>query len=73
LDVVNIGNTVTIQEVGYPEETYFVVGPNEANPQKGRISHLSPIGKAIIGRSSGEEVAVETPDGEITFKILKIE
>lgn len=73
LDIVSIGNTVTIQENGYPEEKYFVVGPKEANPQKGKISHVSPIGKAIIGQAEGDNVEVETPDGITTFKIIKIE
>ena len=71
-DVISVGNTVTIQEDGFPEETYFVVGPKETDPQNGRISHLSPIGKAIIGKRSGDEVSVETPDGELKFKILKV-
>lgn len=72
-DVVNLGAKVTIQEEGFEPETYQVVGPKEADPKKNRISHESPIGKALIGRSVGEVVTAETPTGKITFKILSIE
>ncbi|MEN6436458.1 MAG: transcription elongation factor GreA [Anaerolineaceae bacterium] len=72
-DYVGVGNRVTIQEEDFPEETYFVVGPKEADPVNGRISHESPIGKALLGHKIGETVAVSTPGGEIYFRILKIE
>ncbi|BAJ63623.1 transcription elongation factor GreA [Anaerolinea thermophila] len=72
-DVVNLGAKVTIQEEGFEPETYQVVGPKEADPKKNRISHESPIGKALIGRGVGEVVTAETPTGKITFKILSIE
>jgi len=70
---VGIGDTVTIQEPGEPEEVYQLVGPKEADPLKGRISFESPIGKAILGKRAGNQVTVETPGGKIKFKILKIE
>jgi len=70
---VSIGNHVTIQETGHSPSTYHVVGPKEADPRNGRISHLSPIGKALIGHKQGEEIIVEIPDGELRLKILKIE
>ncbi|MEJ5314666.1 MAG: transcription elongation factor GreA [Anaerolinea sp.] len=72
-DVVNLGAKVTIQEDGFEPETYQVVGPKEADPKKNRISHESPIGKALIGRAVGDIVTAETPTGKITFKILSIE
>ena len=72
-DVVNLGAKVTIQEDGFEPETYQVVGPKEADPKKNRISHESPIGKALIGRTVGDIVTAETPTGRITFKILSIE
>jgi transcription elongation factor GreA len=70
---VSVGDTVTLQESGYPEETWFVVGSQEADPRKGMISHVSPIGRAIIGHKAGEQVKGETPDGAITIKILRID
>ena len=70
--VVSVGSHVTIQEEDFPEETYHLVGPTEADPSKGMISHESPIGKALIDHKVGDTVDAETPGGVITFKILKI-
>lgn len=72
-DVVAIGSHVTIQEEGFPEETYHLVGATEADPTKGKISHESPIGQALIEHKVGETVEAETPGGAIKLKILKIE
>jgi len=71
-DVVSIGSRVTIQEEDYPEETYHLVGATEADPTNGRISHESPIGKALMDHKVGDEVEAETPGGVIKFKILNI-
>jgi transcription elongation factor GreA len=70
---VEIGSKVTIQEGNYPEETYFLVGPTEADPRNGRISHRSPIGEALLDHHVGDTVSVNTPAGEIKLKIVKIE
>jgi transcription elongation factor GreA len=70
---VNVGAHVTIQEDDYPEETYYLVGPKEADPRNGRISHESPIGRALIGHREGESISAETPNGSIQFKIIKVE
>jgi transcription elongation factor GreA len=72
-DVVDLGARVTIQEEDYPPETYYLVGVNEANPRKGRISHASPIGLAVIGHRVGDEVFADTPGGKIKIKILQID
>lgn len=53
-DKVNIGATVTIKMAG-KEFVYAVVGPVEANPLEGKISHESPLGKQLLGRKAGEE------------------
>ena len=71
--VVEVGSSVTIQEGEYPPETYFLVGVNEADARKGRISHESPIGQALIGHKVDDTVVATTPAGEIKLKILKIE
>jgi len=72
-DSVEIGAKITIQEDNYPEETYFLVGPQEADPRNGRISHKSPIGEALLKHKVGDIVTVSTPAGEIHLKITKIE
>ncbi|GAP20326.1 transcription elongation factor GreA [Leptolinea tardivitalis] len=71
--VVNIGAHITIQEGNYPAEKYQVVGPKEADPKKNRISHESPIGKAVLGKGIGDIATADTPGGIIQFKIIAIE
>ncbi len=72
-DVVDIGAKITIQEEDFGPETYQMVGPKEANPMHNRISHESPLGRALMGHREGEEVTADTPNGAIRFKIIKIE
>ena len=72
-DKVDVGSKVTIQEEDYPEETYFLVGPQEANPSKGRISHNSPIGQALWDHKAGDVVEAVTPGGNVKLKILRVE
>lgn len=71
---VGLGTTVVIREVGTKEdETYTIVGTAETDPANGRISYVSPIGKALMGRKKGEKVLVETGTGAtIKFEIRKI-
>jgi transcription elongation factor GreA len=71
--LVDIGSHVSIQEEDFEPETYHIVGPKEADPRNARISHESPIGKALIGHKEGDVVTAETPNGAIKFKIVKIE
>ena len=71
--VVTIGSRVTIQEANDPPETYHLVGSTEADPRSGRISHESPIGRALMDKRVGETAEAETPGGKIKFKIIKIE
>ncbi|MEM7126104.1 MAG: transcription elongation factor GreA [Chloroflexota bacterium] len=71
---VSIGSTIVIQEIDTDiEETYEIVGSMEADPSNGRISNESPMGKAFLGRRKGTKVKVDTPGGQITFKVLRIE
>jgi transcription elongation factor GreA len=71
--IVSIGSHVTIQEDGFDPETYHLVGPAEADPRNGKISHESPIGVAIIDKKVGDVAEAETPGGRIKFKIIKVE
>lgn len=71
--VADIGSHITIQEDNFEPETYHIVGPKEADPRQARISHESPIGRAVLGHKEGDTVAAETPNGVIHFKIIKIE
>ncbi len=70
---VEIGAHVSIQEGNFPVETYHLVGPAEADPRNGKISHESPIGSALMDHKAGDIVQVTTPGGQMTLKIIKIE
>jgi transcription elongation factor GreA len=70
--LVEIGSTITIQEDREPEETFHLVGPEEADPRNGKISFNSPIGEALLGHGVGDLVTAKTPGGEIRLKIISI-
>jgi transcription elongation factor GreA len=71
--IVQIGNTVTVQEENEPEETFIIVGANEANPRERKISYESPMGSALMGHKKGQTVEVTLPNGSVLkIKILKI-
>ncbi len=55
------------------EESYEVVGSQEADPMNGRISDDSPFGKALLGRQVGDEVEVDAPAGTLRYRVLNIE
>jgi transcription elongation factor GreA len=71
-DVAAVGSTVVVSEPGGPAETFILVGMKEADPRRGKISHESPIGQALLGHRVGEVVHAETPGGRLTFRILEI-
>ena len=71
---VQIGKRVTIQEEGQLDETWILVGVNEADLKQQTISYLSPIGSALIDKKVGEVTEVVLPNGmRIFYEILKIE
>lgn len=71
-EVVQIGHSVTITNNG-KEKTYLILGSTETNPQQGIISHLSPVGSALIGKKLGETVELKIAGKEVNYKIIKIE
>lgn len=64
----------SVVELKNDEKTvvYTVVGPVEADPLEGKISNESPIGQALMGKAVGDEVAISTPKGEITYTIASL-
>jgi transcription elongation factor GreA len=70
---VGFGSQVTVKERGGGEESFRIVGSVEADPGNGRISNESPLGRALLDRRVGDEVAVEAPDGVLYFQILDIQ
>jgi transcription elongation factor GreA len=71
-DKVVFGATVTLLDEDDKQVKYQLVGQVEANATQGRISYASPLGKALIGRTVGEEVEVTTPSGEKYYEIQKL-
>lgn len=70
-DVVSLGTKVRVK-IDSKEYKYHIVGEWEANPSEKRISHTSPLGKALIGKKVGEKVKVDAPAGKVSYKVLEI-
>lgn len=68
---ITIGNTVTLSD-GEKEIEYHIVGDFEANPSEGKISLLSPLGKALEGKKEQEEIHLNLPKGKVSYTILSI-
>lgn len=66
-----LGSTVTLTING-KKEIFTVVGEWEADPKEKKISHQSPLGKALLGKAVGEVIDVEAPAGKIAYKIVDI-
>ncbi len=70
---VNIGSKVTVFDFEYDEELeFYIVGSTEADSMQMKISNESPVGHALIGASIGDTVDVETPEGSVSYKVIKI-
>ncbi|PIU08451.1 MAG: transcription elongation factor GreA [Candidatus Moranbacteria bacterium CG_4_8_14_3_um_filter_34_16] len=69
--VAQMGSTVKVKFNG-SEMKFQIVGSNESDPEKMKISNESPMGKAFLGRKKGEEVEVITPSMKIKYEILEI-
>ena len=72
-DVVSVGSKVTLLDMEFDEqETYSIVGSTEADPYENKISNVSPVGNALIGKKVGEIVEVQVPTGVLNYKVVKI-
>ena len=73
-NTVCIGSTVILQDVNSGKEVrYTLVGPREVNPAKGKISGVSPVGKAVLGKCPGDTFEVAVPSGKLQFQLKDIE
>ena len=73
-DSVDLGTRVTLRIVGKEEErTFQIVGVNESDPTSGKLSHSSPVGRAVLKRRVGEKVTVMTPRGSTEYEIVNVE
>ncbi|HKZ34474.1 MAG TPA: transcription elongation factor GreA [Patescibacteria group bacterium] len=71
VNIVEVGSTVTV-EIDGEKENYTIVGSVEAQPEQGRISHESPVGKALLGLKVGDEVDVDLPHAKLKYRIIQI-
>ena len=73
-NAVDVGTKVTIKASGEDKErTFQIVGANESDPSTGKLSHASPVGKAVLKRRVGEKVTVSTPRGATEYEIVNVE
>jgi len=73
-NIVSLGRKITFVELpDGDEETYTIVGSAEADPLDAKISNDSPIAKALLNKSVGDVVSIETPGGAFDVKITKVE
>lgn len=69
---VQVGSNVTVKGKDGKSHKYQVVGPTEADPSQGRISHKSPIGRALLGKKRGDAIKFQTPRGETEFTLTSV-
>ncbi len=69
--VVRIGSTVTLVEEGI-QKVFEILGSSETDPTHGCISHLSPLGRALLGHRDGDEVALSTLAGEKIYHLVTV-
>lgn len=72
-DVVSIGSTVKVQKEGDKDiKEYKIVGSEEADMAHGKVSNLSPLGSALLGKKKGEKVSFATPKGKAVYTLISI-
>lgn len=68
---IGLGSTFVV-DINGAKKTYEIVGENEASPMEGKISNVSPLGSAFMGKSKGDTVSAEVPSGTIVYKIAEV-
>ncbi len=72
-DTVVFGSTIVLRNVDTDEEvSYMLVGPYESDIDRGRISLSSPLGRALLGKSVGDEATFAAPGGRRTYEIIEV-
>jgi transcription elongation factor GreA len=72
-DIVHIGSRVTVINQKGTRDQYTIIGSTEADPAQGRISNVSPIGKALLGKHVGDVAEVSVPAGPIKLEVVEIQ
>jgi transcription elongation factor GreB len=71
-DRVVFGATVTVREIGGGERTYQIVGVDEADPENGRLSWISPVARALVSARVGDTVTLKLPGGETKLTVIAL-
>ena len=72
-DIIEIGSKVIVKkDDSQDEKTYVIVGSEEADMAKGKISNRSPFGEALFGKKKGDTVSFKTPSGVVGYKIVNV-
>ena len=69
---VDVGATVTVKNPDGQTIKYTITGSAEADPQSGKVSNVSPMGKSLLGKKVGEVTEVSAPSGKVKLEILSI-
>ena len=72
-DKAKFGASVLVEDEEGNKKTYYIVGQDEIDPSKNKVSWKSPIGKALMGKEAGDVAEVQTPAGEKSFEVLAVE
>ncbi len=73
-DVVGLGSVVVIKKEGESDtHRYTLVGSEEANMHERKISYVSPLGEALVGKKKGDTFSFQTPNGKMNYKIIEVE
>jgi transcription elongation factor GreA len=70
---IEVGSRVTIQQGRRKPEEYLIVGAAEASPREGKISHESPLGRALLGKKEGDKVDIQAPSGAFSVKVMNVD
>ena len=68
-----LGSTLKLRELDSGKEAqYQLVFPEEVNPDEGKISTASPVGKSLVGKQEGDELTISLPDSKIEYEVLEV-
>lgn len=69
---IGIGSLITVSQNGNKLD-FEIVGSFESDPAKGKISHVSPLGKALMGKEAGNKITIATPGGSSSYQVLTVQ
>ncbi|MBC8287884.1 MAG: transcription elongation factor GreA [Nitrospinae bacterium] len=68
-----LGSTLKLKNLDDGEERlYYLVFPEEVDPDLGKLSAASPVGRAMVGKQKGDEIIISLPDGKMEFEVLEV-